>query len=439
MTKKTSALLLSMVFLFSVLLAGCGGKESASPTPAPGNTNSPNASSDENQSAKKLSGNITVWVHPYVGDELKDEMNAVWDQIVSSYNSKYPDVKVKIEEIPWKNREQKILTALAANNGPDVFYQLPDQIPQFATKNVLEPLDGYMDDNNMEDYNQGALAAGTYENNLYALPILQEAQTMIYNTDIIQAIGEDPAKLPATWDEFNVWAERAVAQGFFARDFPGGIACCNSTLYPILWQQGGDVIDSDGKVIINNAQGVSTFQMIKDMYDNGWIPKDSISNQDQFPEFLSGKMLAVWGSGYSLGILKEEGKNFVLGSPLKGQEQSSFGTVGLFAVPSNSKNKEAAVEFIKELTNTESQKVFNQLTKYIPARQSAAGIYDGDEEMQKFIEVAAVSRPGVMSPVARTIMPKIQAEISAMLEGGKTPQAAADDAAKAIEDELNKR
>lgn len=34
-------------------------------------------------------------------------MKAVFDGVISEYNSKYPDVKVKLEEIPWKNREQK--------------------------------------------------------------------------------------------------------------------------------------------------------------------------------------------------------------------------------------------------------------------------------------------------------------------------------------------
>lgn len=35
-------------------------------------------------------------------------MKAVFDGVIAEYNSKYPDVKVKLEELPWKNREQKI-------------------------------------------------------------------------------------------------------------------------------------------------------------------------------------------------------------------------------------------------------------------------------------------------------------------------------------------
>lgn len=96
------------------------------------------------------------------------------------------------------------------------------------------------------------------------------------------------------------------------------------------------------------------------------------------------------------------------------------------------------MEFIKVLTNTEAQKKFNKLATYIPTRKSASSIYEGDKDMEIFLTVTDYTRPGVMSPVARTIMPKIQAELAAMLEGGKSPQEAADAAAKAIQDDMNK-
>ena len=51
----------------------------------------------------------------------------------------------------------------------------------------------------------------------------------------------------------------------------------NGTLYPFLWQSGGDVITADNKVLINNEAGVEAFEFINKMYTEGWIPKDSIT------------------------------------------------------------------------------------------------------------------------------------------------------------------
>ncbi|GIQ66944.1 hypothetical protein PACILC2_55120 [Paenibacillus cisolokensis] len=418
-----------VLLVLPLVLAACGSDGN---DPAPGSSN---GSSGE---AASPSGEITVWAHPYVSEEKAGEMKAFWDSVIQAYNAKFPDVKVKFEEIPWKDREQKILTALSSGTGPDVFYQIPDQVPQFANQGVLAPLDDYLTDDDLADFNEGALKAGNVDGKQYALPILQETQTLIYNADIVKDIGEDPANLPTTWDEFNAWAEKAAAKGYYARDFAGAEACCNATLYPLLWQKGGDVLAEDGSVILDNEAGVATFQYIKDMYDKKWIPADSVSNKDQFPEFLSGKMMAIWGSGYTLTVLNEEKINYVIGEPLTDRTKATFGTVGMFVVSDKSKNKEAAAEFVKLLTDTENQKTFNKLTNYIPTRKSAASIHDGDEAMKKMTAIASVSRAGIVSPVARTIMPKIQAEIAAMLEGGKTPQEAASAAAAAVRDELAK-
>lgn len=422
MTKRALSMMLPAVLSLGIILSGCGSDDASSSN----NAAAPGAAGD------KVAGEITVWGHPYVGDDKKEQLKAFWNETIAAFKQKYPDVKVNYEEIPWKNREQKILTALAAGSGPDVFYQLPDQIPQFAGNNALEPLDAYAKDIHTDDFSKGALAGATYQGKLYALPILQEVQTLIYNPDVIKAIGEDPAKLPTTWDEFDRWAEKAKAKGYYARNFEGGAGCCNATLYPLLWQSGSNVTDDGGSIILNNDKGVQAFEYVKKMYDNGWIPKDSVSNDNQFPEFLSGKMLAVWGQGSTLATLKAQKKPYVIGPPLKKEKQASFGTVGMFVVSKTSKNKAAAVEFAKFLTNTDTAKAFNKLTGYLPVRKSAGDIYNDDQDMKEFMKYADLTIPGISHPAARGFMPKIQAEIGAMLEGKKTPKQAAEAAAEAL-------
>ncbi|SCW71802.1 multiple sugar transport system substrate-binding protein [Paenibacillus tianmuensis] len=367
MTKRVLSMMLPAALSLGILLSGCG-----SDSGSPNNAAAPGGAGD------KVAGEITIWGHPYVSDNKKEQLKAFWNDTIAAFKQKYPDVKVNYEEIPWKGRGQKILTALAAGSGPDVFYQLPDQVPQFAGNQALEPLDAYVKDINTDDFSKGALAGATYQGKLYALPILQEVQTLIYNPDLIKAIGEDPAKLPTTWDEFDRWAEKAKAKGLYARNFEGGAGCCNATLYPLLWQSGGNVLDDGGSMILNNDKGVQVF-------DNGWIPKDSISSDDQFPEFLSGKMLAVWGQGSTLTTLKAQKKPYVIGPPLKKEKQASFGTVGMFVVSKASKNKAAAVEFAKFLTNTDTAKAFNKLTGYLPVRKSAGDIYNDDQDMKEFM------------------------------------------------------
>ncbi|MEK3885953.1 sugar ABC transporter substrate-binding protein [Bacillus sp. FSL K6-3431] len=418
--------------LLVLVLAACTSKDSGT-TPK---DNSDGGKKDDG----KFSGELTVWVHPFVGSELADQQSEVFEKMAADFKVENPDAKVKFEVIPWANREQKILTALAANQGPDIFYLIPDMMAQFADKGVLTPITDLLgDDWDKEDFPESSLAAVTYKDDLFGLPILHEVRANVYNTDVLKEIGASEEDVPTTWEEFDALAKKAVDKGYYARGFEGGNTL-NATLYPVLWQAGGDVIDENGKVIINNEKGLKTFERINDWYKDEYIPKDSINALTHFEDFLEGTHLSSGATGLTLSTLKERKfDQYVLGPPLKGEEQATFGTTGMFVVPSNSKNKEAAAELIKYMTNTDNSMAFNELTKYIPPRKSAAGIYDDDPEMLKMTEWLEYTKPGVIHPVSRDIIPLVTAEIQAMLEGTKTPKQAADDSAAVIQGEIDKQ
>ena len=390
---------------------------------------------EETEKEAGLSGEITVWAHPFTGDQETE--GAMWNEVIASYEEQ-TGVKVNFEQIPWANRDQKVLTALAANNGPDVFYVIPDQMPQYADAGMLLALDPYLEGFDIDDFVDTALVSTTWKDELYGLPILQEAYTYLYNVDVIKAIGEDPANLPATWEEFEKWAEKAKDKGFYATSFQGG-GSMNGTLYPFLWQAGGDVITADNEVLINNEAGVEAFEFINKMYTNGWIPKDSITALEHDALWEGGKMLAVQGSGISVSrMLSQNLFEFVIAPPMKNKEQLTYGTTGMFVAPINTDNPAAAAEFIKVVTNSDNQKKFNTVTQYIPTRESAKDIFGEQKYLAQLADYTQFALPGVIHPEGRTIMPLIQAELQTMMEGKKTPKEAADAAAKAIEGKIGK-
>lgn len=411
------------------LIVGCSASETGA-----GDKKTNEKKSEETGKEEGLSGEITVWAHPFTGNQETE--GAMWDEVIASFEEE-TGVKVNFEQIPWANRDQKVLTALAANNGPDVFYVIPDQMPQYADAGMLLALDPYLEGFDIDDFVDTALVSTTWKDELYGLPILQEAYTYLYNVDVIKAIGEDPENLPATWEEFEKWAEKAKDKDFYATSFQGG-GSMNGTLYPFLWQAGGDVITADNKVLINNEAGVEAFEFINKMYSNGWIPKDSITAMEHDALWEGGKMLAVQGSGISVSrMLSQNLFEFVIAPPMKNKEQLTYGTTGMFVAPANTDNPAAAAEFIKVMTNSENQKKFNTVTQYIPTRESAKDIFGEQKYLAQLATYTEFALPGVIHPEGRTIMPLIQAELQTMMEGKKTPQEAANDAAKAIEGKIN--
>lgn len=392
------------------------------------------ACSDESEtSGSNDKGEITVWAHPYTDNQEKE--GEMWKELIASYEET-SGVKVNFEQIPWANRDQKILTALAANNGPDVFYAIPDQMPQYAEAGMLVDLSPYLEDNDMDDFVESSLIPTKWKGKMYGVPILQSVETFMYNVDVVKAIGEDPSKLPTTWEEFEKWAAKAKEKGYYASSFQGG-GSMNGTLYPYLWQAGGEILTEDNKVLINNENGVEAFEFINKIYNNGYIPKDSITALDHDALWDSGKLLSIQGAGKSVSrMLEKETFEFVIAAPLKNKKQATYGTTGMFVVPVNSDNKDAAAEFIKVITNAENQRKFNRETQFIPTRESAKDIYDDQKYLAQLASYTQFTQSGVIHPEGRNIMPLIQAELQTMLEGKKTPKEAADAAAKAIEEKL---
>ncbi|MDR2277835.1 MAG: sugar ABC transporter substrate-binding protein, partial [Vagococcus sp.] len=227
-----------------------------------------NDKKEESAKSKDDEFTLTVWTHPFVGTELKAEQTEVFDKMAEEFKKDYPNAKIAFEEIPWANREQKIMTALSSGDGPDVFYLIPDMMTQFADKGILEPMDDHLGkDFDAADFSETSLEAVTYDGKKYGLPILREVQTMFYNTDILKEVGGDPKKLPETWEEFDALAKKAVEKGYAGRTFEGG-STLNSTLYPFIWQAGGDII-KDGEAVIDSKESVEAFTEIKKLYDEG--------------------------------------------------------------------------------------------------------------------------------------------------------------------------
>lgn len=429
--------LLFLVLVLSVVMVACNDSDDSANDNAEDNgsantdAGTDNGSSDEG----KLSGEITVWAMPYTdGTGGEGEM---WEKFKTEYEAQ-TGVKVNFEQIPWANRDQKILTALAAGQGPDVFYVIPDQMPQYAEQQLIADLSEFVSAEELGEFVPTAIEATSWKGKQYGMPILQTAESLIYNKDILTELGVDENSLPKTWDEFRALAEKAKAAGYYAFSYAGG-GSLNNTLYPFLWQAGGNVIDADNNILINSEDSVKAFEFINEMYKNEWIPQDSIAALEHDSLFYGGKILAINGSGISVNqLLAEKPFEFVIAEPLKEKEQLTYGTVGMFVVSNISDNKAAAAEYVKFITNAENQRLFNEVTQYIPTRDEAKDIFASQPHMEQLSGYTQYAKPGVIHPEGRNIMPLIQAEIQSMLEGKQSPQEAADKAAASIEGLINK-
>jgi multiple sugar transport system substrate-binding protein len=416
MKRKVLLSLFSMLLMLSVFLAGCSDKESAG------------GSSDEKVTLK-------IWSHPFMGgDDIGGEEKVFWENVISNYEKENKNVEIDLQILPWANREEKILTALASKNGPDAFYSIPDQLAQYVSMNILAPVNDHVDKATLEDYNESALNVVTYDGKTYGLPMLNSVMTYYYNLDLIKAAGGDPNNLPKTWDELEALGPKVKEQGKFLINFSGG-GTPNMSIYPFIWQAGGDIISKKGEVMVNSPESEEAYEYINGLFKAGYLSKDTATETDGgIANFMAGKLAVLMYPNNFVPANRDKDLGFEwgIGPILENKEQVTYGTTGSFVVPTSSKHQKEAAKFIEYLTNTENMSAFCKMAGYIPPRKSAADIYEGDELMSKLVEQAKVANAGVLHPVGRKIGPDVQSSFQKVLLGESSPK----DAIKALEEKI---
>lgn len=397
------------------MLVGC-----AAPVAAPA------SSGGEGGAAADAPVELVMWRFPLMDDQEAE--TAVWDELIAGFTAMHPNVTITIETQPWDDRRQKLLSAIGSGRGPDVFYMNPDMVSQFAIAGAIVPIDDYITPEDTAKFNPGTLIP--WEGKLYALPILQNSIVHIYNLDLVTQLGLDPEALPTTIAEFEEWAQIAKDNDVYASAWSGNTA--TNGLTALIWQFGGDIYDADGNVIIDSPETVAAMTFLKKMYDEGWLPPDSITagGEDQIDAYRQGQMLAMLTDGNRFYGSRETYVNdfaWAFGPILTEQRQVTSGTVGSYAVSSKASDPAMAVEWIKYVTDTENSVKLNQTVGYLPPLKEAASFYEGDAAFQTLLERASHVQVDPIFPSASQAYIILAEEAQAIMTGSKTPEQAVAD------------
>lgn len=258
---------------------------------------------------------------------------------------------VIIEEVP-ELTNTFTLEAMASSGYYDLFNMDGPVIPEFAANGWIIPLDEYIEDGYLDDFYPSAIDSCTYEGKLYAIPYLVHGPVMYYRTDLFEKAGLNTA--PTTNEEVREYARKLNdpengIYGYIVEGQQSGEAV--SQLHDKIYQFGGDVLDADHNVKINSPEWVEMFQWINAMqWEDKTLPEAGINynNGDVQNLFLQGKVAMVCNWPYMWSMTKDPATSAVVGNVAVAPQP---GTNALwnwsYAISSDSKNKEAAYEFLK--------------------------------------------------------------------------------------------
>jgi trehalose/maltose transport system substrate-binding protein len=231
----------------------------------------------------------------------------------------------------------------------------------------------------------GIIQNNTVDGKLVAMPYFSDFGMLYYRTDLLQKY--NISKPPETWDDLQQQAtmilngEKSSSPNFSGFVFQGkayeGLTC--NALEWIASSGGGTIVDTSGKVTLNNPQAAAALNKIK-----GWmgniVPQGvtTYEEEDARTAFTGGNaaFMRNWPYAYSLGNATDsvvKGKFDVAPLPAESGSKHS-GTIGGWgiAVSKYSKVQDAAIQLVRYFTSPEFQTWRAQAASVVPTIPSVA-------------------------------------------------------------------
>ncbi|CAI3665492.1 raffinose/stachyose/melibiose transport system substrate-binding protein [Clostridium neonatale] len=312
-----------------------------------------------------------------------DPSTKTFQEIADEY-SETNDLGYEVEVQYYENEQfkTKLTTLMAANNVPDIFqtFELAYLKPFVEGGKVYEVGEALNKDLEWKDtFTEGVFDPVTYDGKIYSIPTEKSVAVMFYNKKIFK---DNNVEVPTTYDDFLNVCETLKNNGVT----PMTLSVTDAWIPAQFVQQlstgiGGMKLYNgvlDGTVKWNNESHVEAALEAQKMIDKGYFKENfmGLSTEESQKTFKEGGAAMYYMGSWDVpNLLDEETSSikddvgaFVM--PAKNNENSNIPVASLntcLSISENSKNKEAAVDFLKFFTSQQNQEKMLYRLGRIPA------------------------------------------------------------------------
>ncbi|MFI6284716.1 sugar ABC transporter substrate-binding protein [Streptomyces sp. NPDC051018] len=363
---------------------------------------------------------LTVWAMGTEGEKL--------GEVAAEYQKKNPNITVKVTPVGWDVAHQKLVSAAAAGNLPDVTQMGSTFMGEFAELGVLEPVDTTVF--KKDDFFPAAWDGNVVNGEVYGVPWYVDTRVLYYRTDLAGKAGVQ--KAPANWAELSALAsayqDKAKTKWGISLQ-PYNLDAWQNWL-PFFYSAGGELI-KDGKPALDSEAAVKSLTEYASYFEKG-LSKKSVQpgydvikdfGNDSVPMFLSGPWQTT-----NIAENQPQLKGKWAAAPLpSGTSSTSWAGGSSLVVSKDSEHKAAATEFIKYLTEPANQADWYVRTTDLPSNKAAwdEGKLASDPNMKVFrTQMESAKAVPALAKWAE-IGSKIDAAIESVTQGKATPEQAA--------------
>jgi putative chitobiose transport system substrate-binding protein len=307
--------------------------------------------------------------------QLSPTFNSYFNNLISDYEKQNPGIKIKWVDIPYDAAIQKLLAAVSAGNPPDVVNLSSDFLAKFNSFNTLYDFTETIRYDSLKNiYLDNALATGTFNNKVVALPWYLNTYCILYNKELLASAGMNT--VPATFDEaipfIKEYKDRTGKFAFFwniGKD---------SFLPMMLESEGLPMTDeSFSKALFNSKAAKEKIETWVQLYKEGYLPVGSVINSASsvIESYQSGKVAMVFTGPVFLNQVKTNSPSVYnvtgVAPPLLGQTGKHELAAMSISVMKQSKHLREAARFAKFVTNSKNQTEFCRIETIYPSTKES--------------------------------------------------------------------
>ena len=205
---------------------------------------------------------LVFWTHE---DPNRTEIE---NRYIEEFQAENPDITIQRVTHSSSKIIELVLTAFAANQGPDIFNMSIEDEYAYIANGRVAPVDpqaaGYKSLKELENaYIPGVLDPVRVDGKIYGLPLELTNWSIFLNKNVFRDAGLDPEKdYPKTWEEMADVSEKLVIRDgdiITRRGFDFRYPYYLVAMVPMVEQLGGQLISDDGKTAIVGEDAWITF------------------------------------------------------------------------------------------------------------------------------------------------------------------------------------
>jgi multiple sugar transport system substrate-binding protein len=284
--------------------------------------------------------------------------------VIEKYQNTHPGVKIVYQRQSSTDYRERLTSSLSDNKGPDIFRFHNTWVPMLQNSLSTVPSKVYDLATFQSTFYPVAKSDLVINNKIYGIPLMYDGLALFYNTDIFQRGGKRP---PVDWYDLRKIALELTARDELGKIKTAGVALGNATNVDH-WQDILSLMMLQNNVDLKNPVGERAASALKfytvfQNQDNVW--DSTLPNSTAF--FIQGNLAMYFGPSWRIFDFEEAKRSqnptlnyAVMPVPQLPETNVTWATYWVEGVSKNSKNQDAAWDFVKYLSQKDTMQALFQ-------------------------------------------------------------------------------